>query len=49
MTVVYVKGFGHGWPGGVRAGLPQGAMGPMPQAFDATGRAWEFFSRSPTR
>lgn len=49
MTVVYVKGYGHGWPGGVGAGLPRNAAGPTAQAVDATRLAWEFFARSPAR
>ena len=49
MKVVYVKGYGHGWPGGVGSGLPRGAAGPTAQAVDATRLAWEFFERAPDR
>jgi polyhydroxybutyrate depolymerase len=49
MRVVYVKGYGHGWPGGLGSGLPRGDGGPTAHAVDATQLTGEFFAGAPTR
>jgi polyhydroxybutyrate depolymerase len=49
ITIVYVKGQGHGWPGVHNAGLPETTTGPIPQTVDATAKAWRFFEAAPPR
>ena len=42
LTVLYLEGQGHQWPGGT-ASLPGSVMGPNASQFDATDAIWRFF------
>lgn len=44
LTVVYIEGHGHGWPGGGDPGLLERWIGPSLGTFHATDAIWEFFS-----
>lgn len=41
LTVIYVEGHGHHWPG-AKAALPDGIMGPNTNILNATDTIWEF-------
>ena len=42
LTVIYIDGQGHHWPGGKTA-LPDSIMGPNTKTLDATDTIWKFF------
>jgi polyhydroxybutyrate depolymerase len=42
LTVIYIDGQGHHWPGG-KAALPDSIMGPNTNKLNATDTIWEFF------
>lgn len=42
LTVLYLAGHGHHWPGGQRV-LPENMTGPITSKLDATAVLWEFF------
>lgn len=42
LTVIYIDGHGHNWPGG-KAVLPDRIMGPNMRTLDATDTIWDFF------
>jgi len=44
LDAVYVKGQGHGWPGGALSAAPDAGMGPSVATVDATHRIWEYFA-----
>jgi polyhydroxybutyrate depolymerase len=44
VTVLYLKGHGHHWPGGKQA-LPNQLMGPIVENINATDTIWEFFNK----
>jgi poly(3-hydroxybutyrate) depolymerase len=46
LTVIYIDGHGHHWPG-ARAALPDSIMGPNTDSLNATGTIWEFFQSLP--
>ena len=46
LTVYYIEGQGHGWPGGEDV-LPERMVGPTVYTVNATDAIWEFFSRYP--
>jgi polyhydroxybutyrate depolymerase len=43
LTVIYLEGHGHQWPGGKRS-LPEGKIGPITSELDATEEIWKFFA-----
>ena len=45
LTVIYIDGQGHHWPGG-KAALPDSIMGPNTNTLNATDTLWEFFKSS---
>ena len=45
LTVLYIEGHGHHWPGGERT-LPESMVGPITAKLDATDTLWEFFKAS---
>jgi poly(3-hydroxybutyrate) depolymerase len=46
LSVVYIDGQGHTWPGG-RATLPESVVGPTTDKLNATDAIWEFFEKHP--
>ncbi len=42
LSVIYIDGHGHHWPGGQRT-LPESLVGPITRKLDATDTIWEFF------
>lgn len=44
LTVLYLEGHGHHWPGGERT-LPESMVGPITSRLNATDVLWEFFQR----
>jgi polyhydroxybutyrate depolymerase len=42
LSVVYIEGQGHNWPGG-KAVLPESKYGPVTTKLDATDALWDFF------
>lgn len=44
LTVMYLEGHGHHWPGGVR-NLPERMIGPITSKVNATDVLWEFFQK----
>ena len=42
LSVIYIEGHGHHWPGGQRS-LPESVVGPITKKLDATETIWEFF------
>lgn len=42
LTVMYLQGHGHHWPGG-RTVLPESMIGPMTSKLNATDTLWQFF------
>ncbi len=44
--VYYLKGQGHGWPGG-KSKLPKSVMGPSVDSVNATDVIWDFFEHHP--
>lgn len=44
LSVIYVEGQGHTWPGG-KATLPESVMGPITNTLNATDAIWEFFEK----
>lgn len=42
LTVIYIEGHGHEWPGG-RSGLPETVIGVDTKKLDATDAIWSFF------
>jgi polyhydroxybutyrate depolymerase len=42
LTVYYIEGQGHGWPGGKEGGLAESLMGPSSDKLNATDAVWEF-------
>ena len=47
LTVYWIKGQGHGWPGGEASGLPARWIGPSVTTVDATETIWRFFQAHP--
>jgi polyhydroxybutyrate depolymerase len=45
LTVLYIEGQGHHWPGGERT-LPESMVGPITTKLDATDALWDFFEAS---
>lgn len=45
LTVIYIDGQGHNWPGG-KSLLPESMVGPVTKHLDATKALWEFFKRA---
>jgi polyhydroxybutyrate depolymerase len=45
LTVIYIDGQGHNWPGG-KATLPKSMVGPTTDKLDATAAIWDFFKTS---
>ena len=45
LTVLYLEGHGHQWPGGERT-LPESMIGPITSKLNATDVLWEFFAAS---
>ncbi len=43
LTVIYIEGQGHNWPGG-KAVLPESKYGPATNKLDATDAIWDFFN-----
>lgn len=43
--VRFLKGQGHGWPGGQASGLPESLIGPSLGKIDATHEIWTYFAR----
>jgi poly(3-hydroxybutyrate) depolymerase len=48
MTVVYLEGHGHHWPGGEKI-LGESMIGPMVSKVDATDMLWDFFQACSAR
>ena len=48
LTVYYIEGQGHGWPGGEDV-LPERMVGPSVYTVNATDVIWDFFSRYPSQ
>ena len=48
LSVIYIDGHGHHWPGGQRT-LPESMVGPITSKLDATEVLWEFFRSSSSR
>lgn len=48
LSVIYIEGQGHTWPGG-KATLPESVMGPTTDKLNATDAIWEFFRSVPPR
>jgi len=46
LTVLYLEGHGHHWPGGQKV-LPESMTGPITSKLDATDTLWDFFQASP--
>ena len=46
LTVLYLEGHGHQWPGGVQP-LPESIMGPFRSKLNATDTIWEFLRAHP--
>jgi polyhydroxybutyrate depolymerase len=44
LTVMYIEGHGHHWPGAGRS-LPANLIGPITEKLDATETIWKFFER----
>jgi polyhydroxybutyrate depolymerase len=42
LTVIYIEGQGHNWPGGQRT-LPESMVGPSTSKLNATDALWDFF------
>jgi polyhydroxybutyrate depolymerase len=42
LSVIYIEGQGHNWPGGKRT-LPESMVGPSTDKLDATDALWDFF------
>ena len=49
LTVYYIDGQGHGWPGVDEAGLPERLIGPHTDHVDANEVIWEFFRKHKKR
>jgi polyhydroxybutyrate depolymerase len=45
LSVIYIEGHGHHWPGGQRT-LPESMVGPITKTLDATDTIWKFFQAS---
>ncbi len=45
LTILYLKGHGHQWPGAAR-NLPERWIGPITSKLDATAELWKFFETS---
>ncbi len=45
LTVWYIEGQGHGWPGGKASGLPERLIGPQAGTVNATEVIWDFFAK----
>jgi polyhydroxybutyrate depolymerase len=43
LSVIYIEGHGHHWPGGQRT-LPESMVGPITKTLDATDTIWDFFA-----
>lgn len=43
LSVIYIEGQGHNWPGGTSA-LPESMVGPSTNKLDATDALWDFFN-----
>ena len=48
LSVIYLDGHGHHWPGGVRT-LPESMVGPITTKLDATDTLWDFFRAAVSR
>lgn len=48
LSVIYIDGQGHTWPGG-KATLPVSVMGPTTDKLNATDAIWQFFQSVPAR
>jgi polyhydroxybutyrate depolymerase len=48
LTVLYLEGHGHHWPG-ARRSLPESMLGPNTTKLDATDALWEFFQANSPR
>lgn len=48
ITVLYLEGHGHHWPG-AKVSLPESMIGPIKSKLDATDVIWEFFNSVPER
>lgn len=42
LTVIYLKGHGHHWPGAIQT-LPESMIGPIKSKLNATNTIWDFF------
>jgi poly(3-hydroxybutyrate) depolymerase len=47
LTVLYLEGHGHYWPG-ARPSLPESMIGPITSKLNATDTIWEFFKSVPS-
>jgi polyhydroxybutyrate depolymerase len=45
LSVIYIEGQGHNWPGGQRT-LPESMVGPSTDKLDATDVIWDFFFKA---
>ncbi len=45
LTVLYIEGQGHGWPGGEDSKLPEAWIGPSVDRIRATDVIWDFFKK----
>jgi polyhydroxybutyrate depolymerase len=45
LSVIYIEGHGHHWPGGERT-LPESMVGPITTKLNATDTLWDFFKAS---
>jgi polyhydroxybutyrate depolymerase len=45
LTVLYIEGQGHGWPGGEDSKLPERWIGPSVDRIHATDVIWDFFKK----
>ena len=48
LTVLYLEGHGHHWPGAKQT-LPESTIGPIKSRLDATDAIWEFFKSFPEK
>jgi poly(3-hydroxybutyrate) depolymerase len=44
LTVIYLKGHGHHWPGAIQT-LPESMIGPIKSKLNATDTIWDFFQK----
>jgi poly(3-hydroxybutyrate) depolymerase len=45
LTVIYIDGHGHAYPGGKESGLPENVLGPNLKKLNATDVIWDFLRK----